>query len=112
LNAAVPAPIPSQVADGLVGKSFTTFADLREAIWRSIADNDELNGTFNRANLVNIEDGLAPFAPKAYQINLSDAGMRFNLHHVVPIESGGAVYDLSNLQVVSPSVHVSIHQSM
>ena len=52
---------------------------------------------------------MAPFAPPEYQTGLSDAGMRFNIHHVESIESGGTVYDLSNLQIVSPKVHAEIH---
>jgi hypothetical protein len=49
------------------------------------------------------------FNSPEFQINASDAGMRFNLHHIEPIESGGAVYDLSNLQIVSSKVHFEIH---
>ncbi len=56
-----------------------------------------------------MEAGYAPFAPAEFQINASDAGMRFNLHHIVPIEEGGAVYDLSNIQIVDPQTHYLIH---
>jgi hypothetical protein len=42
-------------------------------------------------------------------VNFSDAGMRFNLHHVQTVEDGGAVYDFSNLRIVSPRTHATIH---
>ena len=35
--------------------------------------------------------------------------MRFHLHHDIPIELGGAVYDLSNIRIVSPKVHLELH---
>jgi hypothetical protein len=109
LNAGIPAPIPSQVANDLVGREFSTFDDLREAIWLSIASKEELNGTFSASNLGNIEAGNAPFAPTEFQADQSQSGLRFNLHHVEPIEAGGDVYDLSNLQIVSPRIHDDIH---
>jgi hypothetical protein len=109
LDASTPAAIPAQVADALVGQQFSSFGDLRAAIWRTIAENNDLSGGFNARNLGSMKSGYAPFAPSAFQVNASDAGMRFNLHHINPIEFGGAVYDLSNLQIVSPLIHNELH---
>ena len=110
LDPAQPAPIPAQVAEVLNGQKFSSFGDLRSAIWQTIAGNDELNGGFSPANLAIMGEGNAPFAPRIFQTSeLSDAGLRFNLHHIEPVGLGGSVYDLSNLQIVSPSVHYSIH---
>ena len=109
MRANEPAAIPGQVAEELAGQQFETFADLRKAIWKSIAANDELSSSFSAASLGNMKRSMAPFAPPEYQTGLSDAGMRFNIHHVESIESGGTVYDLSNLQIVSPKVHAEIH---
>jgi RHS repeat-associated protein len=109
LDAGVPAPIPAQVAKTLVGRQFNTFGELRGAIWGAIGENSELSGSFNARNIGNMRANYAPFAPRAFQISEADAGMRFNLHHITAIENGGSVYDLSNLQIVSPLVHAGLH---
>lgn len=110
LDATVPTPIPLQVAQQLDGLTFNRFGDLRAAVWRSVAANPELNSGFGRASLAQMREGNAPFAPVAYQTtNSSGAGLRFNLHHVEPVAMGGAVYDLSNIRIVSPKVHFGLH---
>lgn len=109
LDAGSPAPIPLQVARQLEGQTFNRFDDLRAAVWRSVAADADLSAGFGRASLAQMREGNAPFAPIDYQLNASDAGMRFNLHHVEPVASGGLVYDLSNIQIVSPKVHFGIH---
>lgn len=102
-------PIPEQVGDALAGQSFNTFGDLREAIWKEIGSNPELSGTFKPQNVRATQDGYAPFAPPEYLNESGAFGDSFNLHHDVPIEAGGGVYDLSNLPIVSPKVHYQIH---
>lgn len=82
---------------------------MRAAIWRTVAADTDLNSGFSRASLAQMSQGSAPFAPRTFQTNGSDAGMRFNLHHIEPISLGGSVFDLSNLQIVSPKVHYEIH---
>ena len=109
LRVGVPTPIPSQVGDALVGRQFNTFQGFRAAFWRSVAGQPELTSEFDTQNLANIRRGYAPFAPTEYQANTSDAGMRFNLHHEIPIEDGGPVYDLGNIKVTDPSTHRTIH---
>ncbi len=109
LAADTPTPIPSQVGDALVGKSFDTFGDLRGAIWQEISDNEELSSSFGAVNQGLMAEGYAPFAPQAFQIGDYTAGQVYGLHHIEFIENGGSVYDLSNLQIVSPKVHYDIH---
>jgi YD repeat-containing protein len=107
LSAATPSPIPLQVAQALEGRSFNTFKDLQSAVWRTIANDTDLSAGFGQASLGNMFRGNAPFVPPAYD-NLK-FGDRFNLHHIKYIENGGAVYDLSNLLIVSPRHHFDIH---
>jgi hypothetical protein len=109
LDAGVPTPIPLQVARQLEGQTFNRFGDLRAAIWRSVANDADLSTGFGKASLGQMAEGNAPFAPRVYQTNPSDAGMRFNLHHIETVASGGPVYDLSNLRIVSPKVHFGLH---
>ncbi|QNN46213.1 putative Ig domain-containing protein [Thermomonas brevis] len=109
LDAATPTPIPSQVGDALVGMKFNTFDDLRSAIWEQIGGNPELNSGFTPRNVQLMRDGYAPRTPPQYLNDNGAFGKGFNLHHVDPIKNGGAVYDLSNLQIVSPKAHYNIH---
>jgi len=109
LEASVPTAIPAQVGDALAGQSFKAFGDLRQAIWEQIGSNSELNSGFSRANLAKMNDGLSPSAPTNYLTESGAFGDSFNIHHAIPIENGGAVYDLSNLRIVSPKIHFDIH---
>ncbi len=109
LRAGVPTPIPSHVGNPLIGQRFNTFAELRASVWKGVADNLQLSQPFTRQNLSNMERGYAPFTPKDFQTNTSDAGVRFNLHHEIPIEEGGDVYDLGNLRIADPRTHYAIH---
>jgi hypothetical protein len=109
LRAGVPTPIPSQVGNPLIGQRFKTFAELRASVWKGVADNLQLSQPFARQNLSNMERGYAPFPPKDFQTNTSGAGLRFNLHHDIPIEEGGDVYDLGNLRIADPRTHYAIH---
>jgi hypothetical protein len=52
-----------------------------------------------------MEGGLAPFAVKSQHIGLQK---NYHLHHKSPISHGGAVYDLSNIQIVTPRFHKEV----
>jgi len=109
LDASVSTPVPRQVAEALKGKEFSSFDDLRSAIWEHIGKNPELNTAFTPRNVQLMLDGYAPIAPPQYWNESGAFGKTFNLHHTNPVGSGGAVYDLSNLQIVSPALHYNIH---
>lgn len=110
LDAATPTPIPAQVAADLVGREFKTFHEMRAAIWRSIVSKPELTQHFGASSLGNMRRNFAAFAPREFQVGRGPFNQRFNLHHIDPVENGGAVYDLSNLQIVSPKVHRALHR--
>ena len=109
LDAGVPTLIPAQVGEALAGQQFNTFGDLQSAIWEHIGSNPELNGEFTSQNVAQMQDGFAPFAPAEYLNETGAFGRSFNIHHIDPISNGGSVYDLSNLQLVSPKAHYIIH---
>jgi len=109
LDATKPAPIPAQIADRLKGRTFKDFAEFRSAFWTEVAADPELSKGFTKVNQGEMSAGNAPFAPRAFQSHDGANGMRFNLHHDNPIEKGGPVYDMSNIYVVSPLVHDTIH---
>lgn len=49
--------------------------------------------------------GKAPFAAETQHYG---ARNKYELHHKTPIHAGGAVYDLSNIVIVTPRYHVDI----
>ncbi|WP_330999766.1 HNH endonuclease signature motif containing protein [Pseudomonas aeruginosa] len=53
-----------------------------------------------------MRDGFSPFTPKAEQAGNRD---KYEIHHVVQISQGGAVYDIDNLRVMTPKMHIQIH---
>lgn len=100
------APIPAQVAEKLVGKSFSTFKALREAVWQAVAATPELALQFNAQNQRRMRNGNAPFAPEP---GIGERSGVWELHHDPSIGEGGAVYDLSTITVVMPTQHDAVH---
>ncbi|EII3284639.1 HNH endonuclease, partial [Vibrio alginolyticus] len=102
------APIPSQIADKLRGREFSSFDDFRRVFWGEIANDPTLSSQFIPANLKRMKDGKAPRA----RFKDTVGGRRsFELHHVEEIQHGGSVYDVDNLRVNTPRNHIDIHKS-
>ncbi|MBS3186860.1 MULTISPECIES: S-type pyocin domain-containing protein [unclassified Pseudomonas] len=101
------APIPAQIADLLRGVEFRNFDAFRRRFWKSVANDPELSKQFSERDLVRMrKNGNAPLVNDE-DIYMSQ--MTFAIHHVLPISEGGGVYDLSNLRIVTPKVHNTIH---
>ena len=100
-------PIPTPIADKLRGREFSNFDRFREAFWEEVASTPELAGQFIQGNVERMQNGLSPKARK-----LDRAGERtsFELHHVVHIANGGALYDVDNLRVNTPKNHIDNHR--
>ena len=101
-------PIPSQIADKLRGKEFSSFDSFREAFWVEISIDTELSSQFIPANIKRMKDGKAPRA----RFKDTVGGRRsFELHHMEEIQYGGEVYNIDNLRVNTPRNHIDIHKS-
>ncbi|MGN8260831.1 S-type pyocin domain-containing protein [Pseudomonas sp. SMSB3] len=101
------APIPSQIADLLRGVEFRNFDAFRRRFWKSVANDPELSKQFSERDLARMrKNGNAPLVNDE-DIYMSQ--MTFAIHHVLPISEGGGVYDMSNLRIVTPRVHNTIH---
>ncbi|MBC3214779.1 S-type pyocin domain-containing protein [Serratia fonticola] len=98
--------IPSQIADNLRGKEFDSFDKFREAFWMEVAKDPTLAKQFNPGSLATMRKGRAPYARKS-----EHAGKRvkIELHHVKPISEGGAVYNVDNINAITPKRHTEIH---
>jgi hypothetical protein len=101
------APIPAQIADQLRGREFRNFRRFREAFWRAVAADAELNKQFSKSNLVKMREGVAPFAPPSEQVGGS---MKFEIHHEDEIAKGGDVYGMDRLRILTPMQHIEIHR--
>ncbi len=100
------AAIPAQVAEQLVGRTFSNVGALRSAIWRAVANVPELARQFRPQNLARMRNGYSPLAPET---EWSTRGSVWEVHHDPAIRDGGPVYDLSTITIVSPRQHQRIH---
>ena len=93
--------IPLDVAKMMEGKSFNSFDQFRGELWKSMSKS-KYAGEFGLSDLARMSKGNAPIAMVEQSIGKR---VTYELHHKTPIAQGGAVYDLSNLQIVTPRFH-------
>ncbi len=101
------APIPSQIADKLRGKTFKNWRDFREQFWIAVANDPELSKQFNPGSLAVMRDGGAPYVRESEQ---AGGRIKIEIHHKVRIADGGGVYNMGNLVAVTPKLHIEIHK--
>lgn len=100
------APIPAQIADKLRDREYSSFRAFRQAFWLEVSKNPELMNQFGEAAKENLRKGSAP---AAREVEWVGQRRRFEIHHVQPIQHGGAVYDIDNLNILTPKRHIEIH---
>jgi len=100
------APIPMQVADKLRGREFSSFKAFRREFWKAVANDEVLIEQFTIFNKFDTRRGLSPSALPSEQVGKRQ---KYEIHHIKPISEGGSVYDLDNLQVLTPKQHIEIH---
>lgn len=100
------APIPMQIADKFRGREFSSFKAFRRAFWKAVASDEYLFEQFDRIDKASIKHGLSP---KPHQTEHVGQRRKYEIHHVTPIENGGAVYDIDNLRILTPKQHIQTH---
>ncbi|WP_058970110.1 S-type pyocin domain-containing protein [Type-D symbiont of Plautia stali] len=111
LNAAVSgngAPVPEQIADKLRGREFANFDAFRKAFWTEVEKDPELSKQFREGSLGSMKLGKSSFVRKKDRVG---GRIKHELHHVKPISEGGAVYDVNNLRVMTPKLHIEVHRN-
>ena len=103
------APIPSQIADQLRGREFRNFRAFREAFWKTVANDADLAKQFDPSILDTMKKGRAPVARESGQVGRR---VKLELHHKNYISKGGGVYDVENINIVTPKLHVEIHKGI
>ena len=96
---------PSSIAKKLEGQQFSSFADYRQSFWREVAAETSLASQFSKSNVTRMRKGLAPTALQSQWVGKKRS---YELHHRVPIQHGGSVYDADNLMIVSPRYHKEV----
>jgi len=106
-TAAAGAPIPARIAERLRGRRFSRFDKLKEAIWIEIAADETFSKHIVPAMLDDMRKGLAPFANREQRVGKR---VKLEIHHQHEISKGGAVYDVDNLVLMTPKVHINHHK--
>ncbi|SUG40515.1 Rhs-family protein [Salmonella enterica] len=100
------APIPSQIADKLRGREFANFNSFRGAFWKVVAADPELSKQFGEDDIELLKLGRAP------TVRFKDSvgkRVKYEIHHR-RVAKGGDVYNVDNLNVVTPKRHIEIHR--
>ncbi|MRE93315.1 pyocin [Enterobacter bugandensis] len=100
-------PVPSQIADRLRGRTFTSFDKFREAFWQEVANDPELSEQFAPGNIARMKYGMAP---RARTVDTIGKRRSFEIHHIKPVSQGGEVYNVDNMGVSTPKRHIDIHR--
>lgn len=100
-------PIPTQIADKLRGREFSSFDAFRRAFWIEVVNDPELAGQFIPRNIKRMRDG---YAPRALHRDTVGKKRSFELHHVDLVSEGGEVYNVDNLRISTPKNHIDIHR--
>jgi hypothetical protein len=101
------APIPEQIADKLRSMEFRNFHGFRRAFWRAVAADAGLSQQFSAHNLNRMREGLSPYPTLADQ---SGGRRTLELHHDIEVSSGGEVYGMDNISVMTPRRHIELHK--
>ena len=96
---------PKQIADKLQNIEFRSFDHFREEFWKAVASDKELASGFKPSNIKRMQEGLAPIAHSSQHLGEQRS---YILHHAVPIQHGGGVYDVDNLMIVTPRYHKEV----
>lgn len=100
-------PVPSQIADKLRGRTFGNFDQFRKAFWLEVSKGPDLSRQFKRGNSSNIKVGKAPAPRVSEQVG---GKIKYDIHHIKPIIEGGEVYNVDNIEIVTPKRHIDIHR--
>lgn len=100
------APIPGQVVDVLRGREFSNFSAFRKAFWKAVSVEPELTANLSAANIEAVRKGSAPISAS---VEFVGKRRQYEIHHVIFLSQGGGVYDMSNMRILSPRKHISLH---
>lgn len=92
----------------LRGRTFRNFDHFREEFWLAVSECPELMKDFKPSNQTLIRMGLAPYPIPSEQVG---GRTTFELHHVEEIQHGGEVFNMDNINITTPRLHIGIHKN-
>jgi len=111
--------IPGEIADRLrrIGR-FETFDSFRQTFWQLVANDPVYRRAFAYypENITRMRAGLAPWPPSRRitggRVETVGRGSNavYQLNHRHAVEHGGGVYDLDNIEIVTPRFHGEVAQ--
>ncbi len=96
-----------RIADKLRGREFNSFDAFRRALWKAVAADPELSKQFESDDIKLMKIGYAPV------VGFKDSAgkrVKIELHHKQEISKGGNVYDVDNINALTPKRHIKIHK--
>lgn len=102
------APIPSYIADQMRDKEFRSFREFREAFWKIVGNSPDFANQLTPQNRAHVLKGRAPYARKIDRVGNRT---KLEIHHRISVSDGGPIYDMDNLRITTPKLHISIHQT-
>jgi hypothetical protein len=100
---------PGQIAQRMRDMQFRNWQDFTNTFWRMVAEDSTLSAGFSKANLARMRRGFAPFVVKA-EATGGGVNAVYQLNHIYGLEHGGPVFDLDNLEIVTPKLHAELDQ--
>lgn len=101
-------PIPSQIAERLRGKQFSSFDRFRKAFWLEVSKDPFLKSQFSPNNQELMCKGCSPYTRYIDQVGGRQV---YEIHHKEEIQHGGDVYNVGNMTVTTPRNHIKIHSN-
>jgi hypothetical protein len=98
---------PGQIARKMRGMHFKTFDEFRETFWILVSRDKSLSKGWSESNITRMQMGYAPFTPSAEAVG-GGSNAVYQLNHRLALKNSGEVYNIDNLEIVSPSFHSKI----
>lgn len=97
--------IPEHIAVRLRGKFYRNFDHFRSEFWKAIAADPITSRRFRSEDMQRMRKGNAPLAHETQWYRKKKS---YEIHHANPLHSGGRVYDMRNMIVLTPLGHAHI----
>jgi len=98
---------PRQIAERMRGMHFNNFDEFRAVFWMMVATDPVLGAGWSPQNLERMRTGRAPFAPQSGRVG-GGSNAVWQINHILAIDRGGGVFDMSNLEIVTPVMHAGV----
>jgi hypothetical protein len=98
---------PGQIARLMRGMRFNNWTHFRRTFWRLVANDPRLSSHFSKSNQTLMRRGYSPFVIGS-EATGGRANAVYQINHRTPISHGGGVYDIDNLEIVTPRSHVGL----